>query len=60
MKNDYLYCYSPSMFHFLRSRGHRYICVGLNEKTGGKFWLFAKDDEVSRSLDMYDESKQPK
>ncbi|OMD12020.1 hypothetical protein BJP50_25265 [Paenibacillus odorifer] len=53
MPSDYLYCYSPAMFHFLRTAGHRYICVGLNEKTGGRFWLFAKDDAVKRTLDAY-------
>ncbi|CAM2952289.1 hypothetical protein PASE110613_09180 [Paenibacillus sediminis] len=57
MSNVYLYCYSPSMFHFLRTKGIRYICVGINEKTGGRFWLFAKDDAVKRALDEYDASK---
>jgi hypothetical protein len=54
---DYLYCYSPAMFHYLRSRGHRYICVGVNERTGGRFWLFAKDDAVRRTLDEYESVK---
>lgn len=45
------------MFHFLRAAGHRYICVGLNEKTGGRFWLFAKDDAVKRTLDEYDAAR---
>jgi len=53
MSNAYLYCYSPGMFHFLRAKGLRYICVGINEKTGGRFWLFAKDDAVRRALDEY-------
>lgn len=53
MSNAYLYCYSPAMFHFLRAKGLRYICVGINEKTGGRFWLFAKDDAVKRALDEY-------
>jgi hypothetical protein len=53
MSNDFLYCYSPAMLSFLRAKGHRYICVGVNEKTGGKFWLFTKDDGVRRSLDEY-------
>ncbi|MEV2910708.1 hypothetical protein ABNF65_19360 [Paenibacillus larvae] len=53
MKNNYFYCYAPKLFHFLLSRGHRYICVGINENTGGKFWLFEKDAEVNRSLSEY-------
>lgn len=51
--NEFLYCYSPAMFHFLRAKGLRYICVGVNERTGGRFWLFAKDDAVRRALDEY-------
>lgn len=57
MNNAYLYCYSPAMFHFLRAKGIRYICVGINEKTSGRFWLFAKDDAVKLALDEYDASK---
>lgn len=53
MSNAYLYCYSPAMFHFLRAKGIRYICVGINEKTGGRFWLFAKDTAVRSALDEY-------
>ncbi|TCM89614.1 hypothetical protein EV294_11279 [Paenibacillus sp. BK033] len=53
MNNAYLFCYSPAMFQFLRARGHRYICVGINERTGGRFWLYAKDDGLKRSLDDY-------
>lgn len=53
MSNAYLYCYSPAMFHFLRAKGIRYICVGINEKTGGRFWLFAKDAAVRSALDEY-------
>ncbi len=57
MSNAYLFCYSPAMFRFLVSAGHRYICVGVNERTGGRFWLFEKSDAVRRSLDEYSDRK---
>lgn len=57
MHNDFLYCYSPSLFHFLRRKGRKYICIGVNERTGGRFWLFVKDDAVRRDLDEYAASK---
>ena len=52
---DFLYCYSAKMRDFLLSKGHRYICVGLNERADTRFWLFEKTDVVKASLDEYDE-----
>jgi len=51
---DFLYCYSVKMRDFLIDKGHRYICVGLNERTDTRFWLFEKTDMVRKSLDEYD------
>lgn len=51
---DFLYCYSVKLRDFLLRQGHRYICVGLNEKAGTRFWLFEKTDDLKRSLDEYD------
>lgn len=51
---EFLYCYSVRMRDFLMGRGHRYICVGINERSDTRFWLFEKTDEVVKSLDKYD------
>lgn len=51
---DFLYCYSVKMRDFLLNKGHRYICVGVNQKADTHFWLFEKTDEVKASLDEYD------
>ena len=52
---EFLYCYSVKMRDFLINQGHRYICVGINERSGTRFWLFEKTDEVKTTLDEYDE-----
>lgn len=52
---DFLYCYSVKLRDFLLRQGHRYICVGLNEKAGTRFWLFEKTVDLKRSLDEYDD-----
>ena len=52
---DFLYCYSVKLRDFLVNKGHRYICVGLNERSDTRFWLFEKTDDVKESLDEYDE-----
>lgn len=57
MTNQYFYCYSTNLYHFLKANGQRYICTGLHEKTKNKFWLFAKTPELSRLLDEYDQRK---
>lgn len=51
---DFLYCYSVKLRDFLIDKGHRYICVGLNERSDTRFWLFEKTVDVKESLDEYD------
>jgi len=51
---DFLYCYSVRLRDFLLDDGHKYICVGINEKSNTRFWLFEKTDGVKSSLDEYD------
>lgn len=52
MKNatDYFFCYSPRLKGRLLDAGLRYICVGTNESTGRKFWLFEQTPELSEAL----------
>ena len=54
----YLYCYSTTLYHFLMASGQRYICVGVNERTGKRFYLFEKTSELRALLDEYDKRKQ--
>jgi hypothetical protein len=56
--NEFFYCYSTNLYHFLKANGQRYICTGLHEKTRRQFWQFRKTAEVSRLLDEYDERKE--
>lgn len=50
MNNDYFYCYSPNLKAKLLTAGERFICVGINETTQRKFWLFAQSDRLSEVL----------
>ena len=51
----YFYCYSPRMKRALLAHGFRYICVGINCKTGARFWLF----EASEELNDYKNDRYP-
>ena len=56
--DKYLYCYSTTLYHFLMAGGQRYICIGVNERTGNRFYLFEKTSELRALLDEYDKRKQ--
>lgn len=55
---DYFYCYSTTLYHFLKANGERYICTGLHENTKCKFWQFKKTARIKELLDEYDERKR--
>ena len=46
----YFYCYSPRLKQRLIDAGERFICVGLNESTGRKFWLFPQNERLSEVI----------
>lgn len=48
--NDYFFCYSPRLKDRLLDAGERYICVGLNESTKRKFWLFPQSDALGEVI----------
>ena len=57
MNDKYLYCYSARMKAYLMRKGFRYICVGLNERAGSRFWLFEKTPKLGATLDEYEREK---
>ena len=57
MNNDYFYCYSPRLKNRLLEEGERFICVGLNEDTRKKFWLFENTSKLSEVMDAWRREK---
>ncbi|MCM3314885.1 hypothetical protein M3626_21035 [Psychrobacillus sp. MER TA 17] len=57
MEQRYFYCYSPRLATRLIEAGERYICVGLNEKTHKKFWLFPQSNGLDNVLDEWRASR---
>lgn len=51
--NKYFYCYSPTLYRFLREKGVQYICTGLNESTMRQFWQFERTDHLNALLTEY-------
>jgi hypothetical protein len=50
VNEQYFYCYSPRLKERLLAEGERFICVGLNESTGKKFWLFPQTERLGEVL----------
>jgi len=55
--DDLFYCYSTTLYHFLRANGLRYEYVTRHKRTGKRMWVFKRDDRLSDLLDEYDERK---
>ena len=55
---QFFYCYSPTLYHFLKANGQAYICAGLHERTRKKFWQFPKTPELEALLAEYDRRKR--
>lgn len=51
------YCYSITLFHFLKANGIRYKYTTLHKRTGKRMWVFTKDDVLNGLLDEYDARK---
>lgn len=54
--NDF-YCYSTTLFHFLKANGIRYKYTTLHERTGNRMWVFERVTTLSTLLDEYDARK---
>lgn len=50
MVNEFFYCYSPALNRHLTTEGLRYICVGINENSGKKFWQYARGAELDAAI----------
>lgn len=54
----FFFCYSARLKRALESHGFQYVCVGINERTQGKFWLFVGTPELNYYKDhLYQEER---
>lgn len=51
--NKLYYCYSINQLRFLKDKGLRYLCKGLNDKTNKNYWVFEKNEELSSALSEF-------
>ncbi|ETT49336.1 hypothetical protein BSK66_26690 [Paenibacillus odorifer] len=54
MNKGFFYCYDYKLKNFLSyKKGIRFICHGLNVRTGDPFWQFEKSDDLQDALNKY-------
>jgi hypothetical protein len=51
--SDFFYCYSPNLYKFLRDRGVKFICTGLNESSMRQFWQYPRNEHLDELLTEY-------
>lgn len=55
---DFFFCYSPRLKQRLLDAGERFICVGINESTQRKFWLFTQNETVGKTIEAHKATRQ--
>ena len=56
----FFFCYSVRLKRALESNGFRYICVGINEHTNAKFWLYVGTPELNYYKDYLYQKERDK
>lgn len=57
-RDKYYFCYSQNLMKFLKDNNEEWICIGVNDKTNRKYWLFEKSDSLKKLLGIFTEKKQ--
>ena len=52
--NNYFYCYSNRMYHFIKVFDVEYISVGVNKNT---YYVFPKSEKLDKIIALYNEVK---
>lgn len=55
--NNYFYCYSTRMAHFIRAFDIRYINKGVHDVTKSKFYVFEKSERLDKVIELYNKVK---
>lgn len=55
--SQYFYCYSSRMSYFIRAFNVKYIDIGLNAKSGTKYYVFEKSEKLDRIIELYNKVK---
>jgi len=57
IENNYFYCYSMRLSHFIRSFNIRYVSVGCNKSNGAKYYTYPKSETLDKIIELYNKVK---
>lgn len=55
--NNYFYCYSSRMAHFIRAFDIKYIDIGVNRNSNTKYYIFDKSEKLDKVIELYNKVK---
>lgn len=55
--NQYFYCYSIRLSHFIRAFDIKYVSVGFNAKSETKYYIFEKSEKLDKVIELYNRVK---
>jgi len=55
--NNYFYCYSSRMAHFIRAFDIKYIDIGVNKNSNTKYYIFDKSEKLDKVIELYNKVK---
>lgn len=55
--NEFFYCYSDKLYHFLASMSIRYVDKGINHTSNKQYWRYNKSETLDRAIAHYNEIK---
>lgn len=53
MRGKFYYCYDVNIKKFLMNKGYKYLLIAMHPETYKKFWLFERNDELTKCIDEY-------
>jgi hypothetical protein len=56
-KEDHFFCYSITLFHFLKANGFYYVFKDKNPSSNKFYWVFKRTPEFGKALDVYMKDK---
>lgn len=54
---QYFYCYSKRMAHFIKAFDIKYINIGINKRTNVKYYVFTKSEKLDKIIELYNKVK---
>ena len=55
--SNYFYCYSKTLFHFIKAFGINYISIGVHNTTKTKYYIFPKSEKLDKIISLYNKVK---